>query len=45
MAAARAGFTLTHLAEQAPHTAFAARFPRAQKYVGWPMLVVLRLTA
>lgn len=45
MAAVRAGFTLTHLAEQAPDAAFAARFPRAEKYVGWPMLVTLGLTA
>ncbi|MFO0850906.1 MAG: class I SAM-dependent methyltransferase [Gemmataceae bacterium] len=45
MAAVRAGFTLTHLAEQAADAAFAARFPRAEKYVGWPMLVTLGLTA
>jgi malonyl-CoA O-methyltransferase len=45
MAAVRARFTLTHLAELAPDAPFAARFPRAEKYVGWPMLVALGLTA
>jgi malonyl-CoA O-methyltransferase len=43
MAAVRAGFRLDGIEEQAPDEAFAARVPRAQKYVGWPMLVVLRL--
>jgi malonyl-CoA O-methyltransferase len=45
MAAVRAGFRLDHIAEYAPDTAFAERFPRAAKYVGWPMLVTLRLAA
>jgi malonyl-CoA O-methyltransferase len=43
MAAVRAGFRLSDVAEFAPDAAFAARFPRAAKYVGWPMLVVLAL--
>lgn len=43
MAAVRAGFRLDGIEEQAPDAAFAARVPRAAKYVGWPMLVVLRL--
>jgi malonyl-CoA O-methyltransferase len=43
MAAVRAGFALEGIDERAPDTAFAARYPRAEKYVGWPMLVVLRL--
>ena len=45
MAAVRAGFALEDVGEQAPDDAFAARFPRAEKYVGWPMLVVLQLAA
>jgi SAM-dependent methyltransferase len=43
MAAVRAGFGLSGMDEFAPDAAFAAQFPRAEKYVGWPMLVVLRL--
>jgi malonyl-CoA O-methyltransferase len=43
MAAVRAGFRLADVAEFAPDAAFAARVPRAAKYVDWPMLVVLRL--
>jgi len=31
--------------EYAPDAAFAARYPRAERYVGWPMLVVLDLRA
>jgi malonyl-CoA O-methyltransferase len=45
MAAVRAGFTLAGVDERAPDAEFAARYPRAEKYVGWPMLVVLRLVA
>lgn len=45
MAAVRAGFSLVDLREDAPDEAFAARFPRAQKYVGWPMLLVMTLEA
>jgi ubiquinone/menaquinone biosynthesis C-methylase UbiE len=43
MAAVGAGFRLDGVEEYAPDAAFAARFPRAEKYLGWPMLVVLRL--
>jgi len=43
MAAVRAGFALDGVDERAPDAAFAARYPRAEKYVGWPMLTVLRL--
>ena len=43
MAAVRAGFTLEGVDERAPDADFAARYPRAEKYVDWPMLVVLRL--
>jgi malonyl-CoA O-methyltransferase len=43
MAAVRAGFRIDHIGEHAPDAAFAARYPRAEKYIGWPMLVVLGL--
>jgi malonyl-CoA O-methyltransferase len=43
MAALRAGLTIDHLSEHTPDRALAARFPRAEKYLGWPMLVLMRL--
>jgi ubiquinone/menaquinone biosynthesis C-methylase UbiE len=43
MAAVRAGFRLDAVEEYAPDEALAQRVPRAAKYVGWPMLVVMRL--
>jgi malonyl-CoA O-methyltransferase len=43
MAAVRAGFRLADVAEVGPDADFATRYPRAAKYVGWPMLVVLSL--
>ena len=42
MAIVRAGFTLTGIVERAPDAEFAVRCPRADKYVGWPMLVVFQ---
>ena len=45
MAAVRAGFRLEHLSEHAPDAEFARRYPRAEKYVGWPMLVLMVLAA
>ena len=45
MAAVRAGFAIEGVDERAPDADFAARLPRAEKYVDWPMLVVLRLRA
>lgn len=45
MAAVHAGLTLHDLVERAPDEPFAARYPRAEKYVGWPMLVVMSLSA
>ncbi len=45
MAAVRAGFRIDQIGEHAPDAAFAARYPRAEKYIGWPMLVVLGLVA
>ncbi len=43
MAALDAGFELHGVGEYAPDGEFAARYPRAERYVGWPMLVVLDL--
>ena len=43
MAALGGGFRLEGIEEYAPDAAIAARCPRAAKYVGWPMLVVLQL--
>ena len=45
MAAVRAGFAIDGVDERAPDADFAARLPRAEKYVDWPMLVVLKLRA
>jgi len=45
MAAVRAHFNISNIEEISPTVEFAARFPRARKYVDWPMLVVLQLTA
>ena len=43
MAAVRAGFQIEQVSEYAPDAEFAARYPRAEKYIDWPMLVVLTL--
>ena len=44
MAALGAGFRIQMMiTEHAPDADLARRYPRAQKYVGWPMLVVLAL--
>lgn len=45
VAAASAGFVLEDIGEHAPDALFASRYPRAEKYVGWPMLVVLQMRA
>ena len=45
MAALGAGFTLHGVGEYAPDTEFVQRHPRAERYLGWPMLVVLELSA
>jgi 2-polyprenyl-3-methyl-5-hydroxy-6-metoxy-1,4-benzoquinol methylase len=45
MAALDAGFGMERIGEYAPDAQFAARYPRAEKYIGWPMLVVLRMRA
>jgi ubiquinone/menaquinone biosynthesis C-methylase UbiE len=44
MAAIRGGFRIDTIKEYAADAALAARVPRAEKYVGWPMLVVLCLS-
>ena len=44
LAAAQAGFQFDHLGEHAPDQALADRMERAKRYVGWPMLFVMRLT-
>ena len=43
MAVLGAGFVLRGVDEFAPDAGFAGRFPRAERYVGWPMLVVLSM--
>lgn len=43
MATVHAGFRLDNVTEHAPTAEFAERYPRAAKYVDWPMLVVLTL--
>jgi malonyl-CoA O-methyltransferase len=43
MAAVGSGFQLESIGEHAPDELFAARYPRAEKYVGWPMLVVMQM--
>jgi ubiquinone/menaquinone biosynthesis C-methylase UbiE len=45
MASVRAGFRIDRIGEHAPDAAFAARYPRAEKYIGYPMLVLLVLVA
>jgi malonyl-CoA O-methyltransferase len=45
MSALRAGFELTNIIEASPDAEFAARYSRAEKYIGWPMLVVMKMRA
>jgi malonyl-CoA O-methyltransferase len=42
MSALLAGLRLIEIEEVSPDVAFAARYPRAEKYINWPMLVVLQ---
>lgn len=42
-AAAAAGLRIAHISEHAVDAALAAELPRAQKYLGWPMLFLLGL--
>src|ERR1017187_10618194 len=43
MAAARAGFSFDHLSEQGVDEALANHLERARRYLGWPMLFLMRL--
>lgn len=43
MGALRGGFQITSVEEFAPDHDFAAKYPRAEKYIDYPMLVVLQL--
>src|SRR5207249_1549358 len=43
MAAVGAGFALDQLSEQAVTEELASRLERARRYVGWPMLFLMRL--
>ena len=43
MAAVRAGFALDHFSEHSVDENLAARLERARKYIGWPMLFLMRL--
>jgi malonyl-CoA O-methyltransferase len=45
LAALRAGFRVDDLVERVVDEAFAERFPRSARYLGWPMLLVMRLVA
>jgi ubiquinone/menaquinone biosynthesis C-methylase UbiE len=43
MAAVRAGLELAHVSEHAADVELVERSPRAAKYLGWPMLLLLKL--
>jgi malonyl-CoA O-methyltransferase len=43
MAAIKAGWSINHISEHAVDAALAAHSPRGTKYLGWPMLLLLRL--
>jgi len=43
MSALDAGFSLEHFVEDAADAELATRFPRAEKYLGWPMLAIFRV--
>jgi ubiquinone/menaquinone biosynthesis C-methylase UbiE len=44
MAATRAGFIFDHMSEHSVGEELANRFDRARKYIGWPMLLLMRLS-
>lgn len=44
MAALHTGFTIDKIHEVAPNADFVQRYPRAEKYLGWPMLLVMVLS-
>ena len=43
MAATRAGLRFDHLSEHAVDSELLAASPRAAKYAGWPLLLLMRL--
>lgn len=43
MAALRNNLSLLHLGEHSANAEFASQYPRCEKYIGWPMLLVLGL--
>ena len=43
MAATHAGFAFDHFSEQVVDEKLADRLERARKYLGWPMLFLMRL--
>ncbi|PYM28879.1 MAG: class I SAM-dependent methyltransferase [Candidatus Rokuibacteriota bacterium] len=43
MGAVRSGLALEHMSEHAVDDALAARSPKAAKYLGWPLLLLMRL--
>ena len=43
MAALKARLLFEGIDEIAPDAAFASQYPRAEKYIGWPMLLLLRM--
>jgi malonyl-CoA O-methyltransferase len=43
IAAVQGGFEQSDVVDYSPDADFAAKYPRASKYVGWPMLVVMSL--
>jgi len=43
LATTRAGLHIDHMSEHLVDEALAARSPRAQKYLGWPLLLLMRL--
>ena len=45
IAALETGFRIERIDEYAPDASFTARYPRAEKYIGWPMLVLLQMRA
>jgi ubiquinone/menaquinone biosynthesis C-methylase UbiE/GNAT superfamily N-acetyltransferase len=44
MSSVQAGLRIDAIDEYAPDSAFAAKYPRAEKYVNWPMLVVMQMS-
>jgi hypothetical protein len=43
MAATLAGLGIEHMSEHVVDEAFARQSPRARKYVGWPLLLLMGL--